>query len=180
MKLTKNERKVLRLLLENARISDSTIAVKLNISSQAVGKIRRKLEANLIESYTINLNYDKLGISTFAITLTKLSSKTSNQKNIEVEKKLLSEPHIIQAMRLPNFSSNYILLYGFKDMQDLDEFFNNQKKKKELHSNIENREFFTFSNSSILKNSSAQLYSKFIEDLNESQREKTMNMQKTV
>jgi hypothetical protein len=36
MWLTNNEKKALKLLLENSRLSDTTIATKLNITSQAL------------------------------------------------------------------------------------------------------------------------------------------------
>ena len=77
MMLSNNEKKVLKLLLKNPKISDSTMALKLKISSRAVGKIRRKLEKTVIDSYTLNLNYSKLGIHTFAIALA-LSASTIN------------------------------------------------------------------------------------------------------
>jgi DNA-binding Lrp family transcriptional regulator len=67
MKLTKNEKTVLKLLLDNAKISDSAIAAKLKISSQAVGKIRRKLEKTVIDSYTVNLNYKSVCYFAFKI-----------------------------------------------------------------------------------------------------------------
>jgi len=85
MKLTKNEKKALKLLLDNSRISDSEIASKLNISSQAVGKIRRKLESSIINSYSLNLNYSKLGIQTFAIAVAKLTKDGLDKGELEIE-----------------------------------------------------------------------------------------------
>ena len=67
MWLTKNEKKVLKLLIGNAKLSDTSIANQLNISSQAVGQIRKKLEEEIIEGYTVNINPSKLGINVFVI-----------------------------------------------------------------------------------------------------------------
>jgi DNA-binding Lrp family transcriptional regulator len=164
MDLTKNEKKTLNLLLENARISDSDIAKKLKISSQAVGKIRRKIENNLIESYTLNLNYSKLGIETLAISLAKLTSEGMDKGELEIEQKLLDEPHIIQVYRLPSGNFTHIILYGFKDISELDNFFHSSKRKIDLHRFIENREIFTFSNHSMIKNNAVQLFHKIIEE----------------
>jgi len=69
MWLTKNEKKVLILLIDNAKLSDTSIANQLNISSQAIGKIRRKLEEEIIEKYTIELNLKKLGLNLGVILL---------------------------------------------------------------------------------------------------------------
>jgi len=102
MRLTKNEKRTLKLLLENARKSDSAIAEKLKISSQAVGKIRRKLERHVIDSYTLNLNYSKLGIHTFAIALAKLTPEGLDKGELEVEKRLLNNSNMIQVFRLPH------------------------------------------------------------------------------
>ena len=65
LKLTRNEKKTLKILMGNSRATDSEIAIKLKITSQAVGKIRRKLEGSVIRSYSLNLDYAKLGIHTF-------------------------------------------------------------------------------------------------------------------
>jgi DNA-binding Lrp family transcriptional regulator len=167
VKLTKNEKKTLKLLLENARISDSSIAEKLKISSQAVGKIRRKLESTIIDNYTLNLNYAKLGIRTFAIAIAKITSEGLDKGELEIEQKLLSNPHIIQVYRLPSGNHTHIMLYGFKDINELDEFFHSFKKKQELHQYMENCEMYTFSHNSLIKNSPIQLFHKIIDELGE-------------
>ncbi len=172
MRLTKNEKKVLKLLLGNARISDSAIAEKLKISSQAVGKIRRKLEREVIDSYTLHLNYSKLGVKTFAIALCKLTSEGLDKGELEVEKKLLDSPNIIQIYRLPHGSLTHAILYGFKDVDELDNFFHSPQSKKELHNFIENQELFTFSHNSLIKNNPVQLFNQII-DSSDSQSSKT-------
>ena len=43
MWLTKHEKEVLKLLLDDGKISDTSMAEKLNISTQAVGRIRKRL-----------------------------------------------------------------------------------------------------------------------------------------
>ena len=165
MWLTKNEKKALKLMLENAKISDSSVAKKLNISSQAVGKIRRKLEETIIESYTLNLNYSKLGINLFAIALAKVTAEGLDTGELEVEKKLLDAPHIIQVFRLPHGSFTHAILYGFRNVNELDDFFHSQKQKQELHNFLENKELFTFSNYSLIKNNPMQLFNKIIDEL---------------
>ncbi len=163
MKLTKNEKKVLNLLLINARISDSSIAKKLKISSQAVGKIRKKLEISIIDSYSTNLNYGKLGIKTFAIALAKLTAEGMDKGELEIERKLLNESNIINVYRVPNQNITHIILYGFMNINDLDEFFHSIKKKQELYKYIENKDLFTFSDHSLIKINPSQLLKSALE-----------------
>jgi DNA-binding Lrp family transcriptional regulator len=153
------------LLLEDAKISDSAIAKKLRISSQAVGRIRKKLESGIIESYTLNLNYSQLGINAFAIALAKLTDVGLAKGEAEVEETLLETPHIIQIYRLPHGSYTHALVYGFRDVGELDDFFHSPKQKQELHNYIENKEFFTFSRTSLVKNSPTLLFHKIIDEM---------------
>jgi len=165
IQLTKNEKKTLKLLLKNSRITDIQIASELKISSQAVGKIRKKLELSVIESYTINLNYYKLEIQTFAVTVAKLTRDGLDKGELEVEQCFLKNPHIIRVYRVPQGSSTHIIMYGFKDMNELDSFFHSVKMKNELHRFIETQNIYTFSYSSLIKNSPLQLFNKAIDEL---------------
>jgi DNA-binding Lrp family transcriptional regulator len=165
MNLTKNEKKVLKLLLENSRLPDSDIAAKLSISSQAVGKIRKKLEENVIGSYTLNLNYSKLGIEAFAIAIAKLTKEGMDKGELEVETLLHKCPHVINAYRLPKGSRTHIIVYGFMDLNELDNFFHSPKAMQDLHTYLETQEFFTFSHNSLIKNNPVALLQKAIDCL---------------
>ena len=165
MKLTKNDRKTLKLLLDNSRITDSEIASKLHISSQAVGKIRRKLELSVIDSYSVNLGYSKLGIQTFAIAIARMTKEGWDNGELETEQNLLNNPNIINVYRLPKGSSTHVILYGFQDMNELDDFFHSTKLKNEIHKFIETHELYTFSHNSLIKNSPNQLFHKIIDNL---------------
>lgn len=163
MKFTKNEKKVLTFLIENARVSDRTIAEKLKISSQAVGKIRKKLEVNLKISYSLNLDYSKLGIEIFSISLAKMTDEGLHMGELEIEKKLIEEPHVLTLYRVPNQNITHIMLYGFCNIRDLDNFFHSEKNKNEIFSFIENQQLFTFSIHSQIKRNPLQLFKKIIE-----------------
>jgi DNA-binding Lrp family transcriptional regulator len=165
MELTKNEKNMLKLLLVNSKMNNSEIALKLHISSQAVGKIRRKLESTIIESYTVNINYSKLGITTFAMAIAKLTKDGLDKGQLEVEHELLSIPHVLNVYRIPKISATHIILYGFKDIKELDNFFYSSKIRKQLHAYIENLELYTFSHNSLVKKNSIQLFQKAIDEL---------------
>ena len=145
-------------------MSDKEIAHQLNISSQAIGKIRRKLEATVIDSYNLNLNYRKLGIQTFAIAIAKLTKEGMERGELEVEQQLLKNPHIISVYRIPKGSSTHVVLYGFQDMNQLDDFFHSAEMKEILHDFIETQELFTFSHNSLIKNDPIQLFHNAIDN----------------
>jgi len=165
MRLTKNEKKALGLLLDNAKITDSFIANKLKISSQAVGKIRKKLDSTVIDSYTINLNYSKIGVRAFAVSLSKLTPDGLDKGELQIEKMLLGVPNIIQAQRLPNSSHTHIILYGFRDLENLDQFFHSRKNAQNLFKYLESKEVFTFSHNSLIKNDPSALFREVVEEM---------------
>ncbi|MCK5345503.1 MAG: winged helix-turn-helix transcriptional regulator, partial [Candidatus Heimdallarchaeota archaeon] len=96
MKLTRNDRRVLKFLIENGRSPDADMARGLNITPQAVGKIRRKLESEgIVKGYSTIVDYGKLGINVLAIALFKFtqeSRKTLGGKDIDER---IKGPHII-------------------------------------------------------------------------------------
>ncbi len=165
MELTKNEKKVLKLLIDDSRISDSDMALKLNISSQAIGKIRRKLESTVIDSYTLNLNYSKLGVTIFAVAIAKINREGLDRGQLEVEQELQKNPHVIRVYRLPKHNATHLISYGFKDMAELDNFFYAPKTKQGLHTYFEIQELFMFSHNSLIKNSPSQLFHKIVDEM---------------
>lgn len=96
MWLTKNEKKVLKLLIDNAKLSDTSIANKLNISSQTVGTIRKKLEEEIIKKYSIELDLEKLGLKSLSLIEAYYNSKHEK----EIKEKLSICPRMINVFKL--------------------------------------------------------------------------------
>ncbi|HLD55715.1 MAG TPA: Lrp/AsnC family transcriptional regulator [Candidatus Nanoarchaeia archaeon] len=165
MWLTRNEKKVLKLLLNNAKISDTSIASKLKISSQAVGRIRKKLEEEVIKEYTINLDVSKLGINIFVMCKAKLTSNGKELGKPILEERIAKNPNIITFYELIGEEFSYILVAGFKDMQDLKKFFHSEKTQKEIHDYIICKEITPMSTQCILKNSINDLCNNTIDHL---------------
>ena len=124
LKLTRNEKTVLKSLIVNGRISDSEIAKKLGITAQAVGKIRRKLEKmELIKGYTTLVDYEKLGIKVFAVALFKYAHEYVGKLGDEDIKERIRGPHIINFYRVPEGDVTHIVVYGFRSLDELDNYF---------------------------------------------------------
>jgi len=165
MELTKNEKKVLKILISNSKITDSDIAAQLGISSQAVGKIRKKLESTVIDSYTLNVNYSMLGIHVFALAIARLTREGMDKGQLEVENELNNNPNIISIYRIPKVSSTHIIIYGFADMGELDNFFYSPKMRQHIHQYLETQELYTFSNNSVVKMDPSYLLNSAIDSL---------------
>lgn len=161
MRLTKNEKSVLKFLLDNARMSDLAMASKLNISSQAVGKIRKKLEKEVIKSYVTNLDYKNLGIRVF-IPFTVSSIKDRNKVfKKEIEDNLITNPHIVYLSKVPG-KSFFIAIGAFETLESSEDFFNELKKQKEF-TDIDFREMGSYSSQCLLKNSEIPLFHKIVD-----------------
>ena len=155
---TKNEKKTLKLLIEDGRISDTDIAEKLKITKQAVGKIRKKLEQKgIIKGYSTELDYNKLGIQTFALAIAKLNSNGWEELgDLGTEQLLQDTPHIVSAYRIPEGNSTHILLFGFRDLNSLDRYFSIMRDK--FFDYFSNEKLYIFSHYSLIKDSPVQLF----------------------
>ncbi len=149
--LTKNEKEILKLLLGNGRIHDSKIAEKLNISTQAVGKIRKGLEdKGVIEGYSCNLNFEKLGINHFAIIKTKINPGWWENYNMEETKKLTAkDPSSIFCVNVHGGEEDLISLHGFRDAKELEEYLH--QGRLQLKNLIDIVKVYSFSSNSLIK-----------------------------
>lgn len=164
MNMTKNEKKIIKLLLDNGRISDVEMAEKLKISCQAVGKIRKKLEeSGIIEGYFCNLNFEKMGINMFCVALIKLKGnfweKLGEDKAIETLKNI---PATIFSCMPSSSDISIISVYGFRDAKEMDKY--SYLAKTRLYEYGEIVRIYPFSPHDLLKISSNQLFKSILED----------------
>lgn len=157
MKLTRNDRRVLQFLVENGRASDAEIGRELNITPQAVGKIRRKLEEEgVIERYTTVINYDKIGIEVLAVALFKFTPEA--RKTLLTEEDInerIKGPSIINFFRVPEGEVTHIVTYGFRSLEELDHYFHILQTERGHISEI--KQLFILSSKSLRKNSDREL-----------------------
>jgi len=167
MKLTKNEKLTLKFLIKNGRISDADIARKLKITTQAVGKIRRKLEKlGIVKNYSTIVDYGKLGINTFALAILKLTMKCWEELGeFGIDKKVLNSPHLIHVYRIPEGSATHIGLYAFRDLEEMDKYFHIMQTSSAYNQYIEIQKIYIFSNHSLIKESATQLFYKALDEM---------------
>ncbi|MEI6058479.1 MAG: Lrp/AsnC family transcriptional regulator [archaeon] len=160
MWLTKHEKEVLKLLLDDGKLSDTSMADKINISTQAVGRIRKRLEEDVITKYSVELDSKMLGMN--IITIIKLKFNNLNSKILEeIEKTMIKDQNVINILKLTSGEGIYVLIAGFKDMEELDKV---TKLYRETSKNVyEIQEIIPLPLNHLLKNSKNDLYNYFIE-----------------
>ncbi|MBM3200667.1 winged helix-turn-helix transcriptional regulator, partial [Candidatus Woesearchaeota archaeon] len=138
--LTKNEKKVLSILIDDAKISDSEIASRIKISPQGVRKIRKKLEEEYIKEYRTIVDYEKIGIRVFAIAQIKVLNRD-----------VLDDRHIIGAFEVNEADVTHIMVLGFGSLEELDAY------KMSIVKHAEIRKINVISKMGFLKNSPVEL-----------------------
>lgn len=93
------DKKVLSELLRNAKISDRSLAKKLNVSQPTLTRVRNELEREgYIRRYTILPDFRKLGFELLAFTFVKMNPQI--QSKIEDVKKYAAQwPNTIYSSR---------------------------------------------------------------------------------
>ena len=145
------------------KLSDTFIANKLNISSQAIGKIRRKLESEVIKKYTVELDHSKIGLGVCVIM--KIHIDGEREIKEKVVSKLIEIPHTIAVFELFGSSYPYIIVSSFKDVAEFKDFMEKEEKSQEIFQYIKISEIYEIPCRNVLKFSKADLFHKYIEDL---------------
>jgi DNA-binding Lrp family transcriptional regulator len=122
---TDNERKIMKILLDNARTSDVEISEQLHISPQAIGKIRKKLENNgIIKGYKCVLDFAKVGLRTFALLHVSIFSKAYSEfGGLEIYEKLKKHLRILFCCIPSDSEVSIICLFGFRNLVEMDHYF---------------------------------------------------------
>ena len=165
-KLTENEKKVLKQVIEHGKISDTDIAEKLPISQQAVNQIRSRLEdIGIIEGYSPIINYDKIGVNLICFMGINISD-IAWQKYSEADfnKFFLEFPALFQAYRVSSTDISYILIFGFKGKNDEEKIV--KKMETFLSREINVVWLYSISTKNILATDSLNLIYHSLEDSN--------------
>jgi DNA-binding Lrp family transcriptional regulator len=123
-KLTRNEQKVLKKIIEQAKIPDLEIAHKMGLSQQAIFKIRHKLEkVGIIKGYMPIIDYKKIGIEALVVLGVRFTQYIWNKySEEEIAEKILKIPQVIIAYRIPEARISHLLVMGFRNIDDKDRY----------------------------------------------------------
>ncbi|HLC61700.1 MAG TPA: winged helix-turn-helix transcriptional regulator [Candidatus Nanoarchaeia archaeon] len=144
-KLTENDKEVLRKIIDHSRIPDSKIAEDIGISPQAVFKIRNKLEVlGIIKGYTPIIDFKKIGIQVLALLVIRLRPDVWNRYSDDLVSERISKiPYIISAYRVADARASHILLIGFRDTSQKEQYLSQIQTR--YTNDIEIKEVYTFS-----------------------------------
>jgi len=164
LKLSENEKRVLKSLIRDGRVSCTKIAKDLGITPQAVGKIQDKLESmGLIKGYTAIVDFDRLGIEVFAIAYFRFKSGSWSRLEREDIMQRVNGPHLINVYLLTEGEATHIIVYGFRNLKELDNYFHILQTERGHISEL--KKLHILSADSILKDSPNELLIKVIDEL---------------
>lgn len=120
--LDKFDKKILRLLQANAKISNLELAEQVGLSPTPCARRVKQLEAaGYIERTLTVLNQDKLGLNLTAYIAISMRRHTPEQ--FEVFEKAVSEfPEVVSCSVVTGRVEDYLLRVAVRDMQHYEEF----------------------------------------------------------
>jgi Lrp/AsnC family leucine-responsive transcriptional regulator len=123
-KLTENDKVVLRKILDSKRIPDTEIAKTMNLSPQAVFKIRSKLEdCGIIKGYMPIVDFKKIGINVMTILVIRLTSKVwKNFSDDQISDRMSKTPYVVDAYRVADEQASHVLTLGFRDTNQKEQY----------------------------------------------------------
>jgi DNA-binding Lrp family transcriptional regulator len=119
-RLTNREREVLKKIVRDGRISDTDISKSLPVSQQAVYQMRNRLEdMGIIKGYVPIIDFNKIGITMFHfVGIQIMPSLWKKFSEFEINKKLCEIPFLFMAFRIPSSEISYMLILGFKNIEE--------------------------------------------------------------
>ena len=156
---TRNEKIVLKKIIEQAKIADLEIAKKMGLSQQAIFKIRHKLESlGVIQGYMPIINFKKIGIETLVVVGVKLTSYIWEKYSEEqISERIRKIPQVIIAYRIPESHITHLLVLGFKDIDHKDRYL--MKLQNKYSKEVEIVQVYPFSVDRIIKSNHIGLLS---------------------
>jgi Lrp/AsnC family transcriptional regulator len=150
-KLTKNEQKVLKKIIEQAKIPDLEIAKKMGLSQQAIFKMRHKLEeVGIIKGYMPIIDYKKIGIEALVVLGVRFTAHVWEKYSEEqISERIQKIPQVINAYRIPDSRISHLLVMGFKNINDKDKYL--MKLQSKYSKEIEVVHVYPFSVDRIIK-----------------------------
>ena len=118
MKVDEIDKKILKILRSNARISLTKIAKEIGLSVMGVkNRISRLEKAGILRGYSANIDYAKLGYSIIAF----VGINTEPQKRIDVIRELKKRKEVIELYEVTG-TYDIIAKVVIKDMEELRKF----------------------------------------------------------
>jgi DNA-binding Lrp family transcriptional regulator len=163
LKLSLNERRVLSILVQDGRGSNTRMAKSMGITPQAVGKIQDKLEREgIIRGYSAQVDYEKLGVDVFAVALFRFKSGSWTRLEKQDIRERVKGPHLIRMYRFSEGDITHMVVYGFRSLKELDNYFHVLQTERGHISEL--KKIYALSADSVMKDSPAELIQKVLDE----------------
>lgn len=151
IRLTRNEQKVLKRILEHAKTPDFEIGQKMGLSQQAIFKIRHKLERiGIIQGYMPIIDLKKIGIEGLVVLGIRFTCYAwEKYSEEEISERIQKIPEVITAYRIPESNITHLIVIGFRNMESKDRYL--MKLQSKYAKEIEIVNVYPFSVDRIIK-----------------------------
>lgn len=162
--LNSNDILVLKMIIENPKISNMAIAKELGLSSAGIGKIRDRLEKKgIIKGYDVRLNHSSIDLNTFGILHIRVTTKGWKYSGgMGIQDFIALNPNVVAIYRVPGRRLTHVLICAFRNIKEVDMFLH--AIQSQLSDYVEVVESFVFSSESVIKNSFKDLMIKIIKE----------------
>ncbi len=111
------DKKIINLLLDDARLSYRKLAEKLQVSTATIMNRVNNLNRKKKKKYSILTDYEKLGYDIEVI----IEMRISKGKLIEVERKIATHPNVVAVYDIMG-DFDAVVLARFKNRRSMDQF----------------------------------------------------------
>lgn len=116
-KLTINETKFLKCILEKGNIADTEIAKKIGASKATVSRIRKKLETSIISEYIPVIELHKVGIDVFLVLTFQWNAFDDEELTTKTFSELKKDPKVIFLANGDGAISNTVMFMAFENLE---------------------------------------------------------------
>ena len=126
MELDRTDKRILRELQADGRISNQELADRVGLSpSPCLRRVKQLEEEGIIEGYVGMVNASKLGLNMMAL-IQILMDRHTPERFDEIEKTLRDYPQVLECILITGQTADYQVKVIVKDMEEYQDFLLNK------------------------------------------------------
>jgi len=126
MELDRTDKRILKELQANGRISNQELADRVGLSpSPCLRRVKQLEENGIIEGYVGMVNASKLGLKMMALIQIRMDRHTPERFD-EIEKTLRDYPQVMECILITGQTADYQVKVIVKDMEEYQDFLLNK------------------------------------------------------
>lgn len=126
MDLDRTDKRILKVLQDNGRISNQELADKVGLSpSPCLRRVKHLEEAGVIEKYVALVNAKKLGLKMLALIQVRMDRHTP-ERFAQFENALKEYPQVLELILITGQTADYQVKVIVEDMEEYQDFLLNR------------------------------------------------------